>query len=166
MLEIVEYTDIVYLRNTYIRRDNPIEMVRITRIREGDDIILPITLSDGLYLHACTRCGHTWTSRKRHPQTCPSPKCRSPYYFKKRKDEVSSTLPDGTAIPARDLPNIVATSLFYLLDSLDLLKEAGPEILKETGLSREALNLLSKNLKSYWDMIRHPDNLNRTDFIL
>lgn len=36
----------------------------------------------------CQRCGHFWTPRKeREPETCPNPKCRSPYWNRPRKEK-------------------------------------------------------------------------------
>ncbi len=33
----------------------------------------------------CKRCGHEWIPRVEKPVTCPNPRCRSPYWDKKKK---------------------------------------------------------------------------------
>ena len=41
-----------------------------------------------MYTLICLRCGHTWESRDEHPVRCAS--CKSPYWWKPRRDEEKS----------------------------------------------------------------------------
>ena len=37
--------------------------------------------------YRCLRCGHEWLPRAdKPPKVCPNPKCKSPYWYKPRKD--------------------------------------------------------------------------------
>ena len=41
----------------------------------------------------CKRCSHTWVQRGAElPKVCPNPKCKSPYWNKKREREINKNL--------------------------------------------------------------------------
>lgn len=72
--------------DTEDERFHPIKLGENKNITDDENDAYYITLGQMAW-RLCLRCGHTWSwfVGGKLPQTCPNPKCRSPYWNKPRQ---------------------------------------------------------------------------------